>query len=66
MFYVCQIRDNILGQMDECNSIEKALSLAEKIIEENGVEITQEVKDDLKRDCYYLDAEWSVCIGIIG
>lgn len=63
---VCQIANNVLGQVNEVESMEEAVALATKIIQENGVTITDEVTDELKNDFSFVDisGEWSVCIGI--
>lgn len=63
---VCQIANNVLGQVNEVESMEEAVALATKIIQENGVTITDEVTDELKNDFSFVDTsgEWSVCIGI--
>ena len=68
MYYVCQISNNLLGQMDEVETEEEAVDLLLKIVEENGVEISEEVKQEVKETYAYLDEskEWSVCIGIVG
>jgi hypothetical protein len=69
MIVVAQIMDNVLGQVNECETHEEAMELAKRIISENGIEITQEVVDELNGDgCYvsYKDTDtvWSVCIGL--
>lgn len=65
-YMVCQIHNNLLGQMDECFSEEEAVALVLKIVKENGVKITDAVKKEIKNDLSYLseDKEWSVCIGV--
>ena len=67
MYFVCQIRNNLLGQMDQCDTIEEAIEFAKGIIKENGVDVTWEVENELRSDYSYLseDVEWSVCIGIV-
>ena len=67
MHYVCQIRDNLLGQIDEIEDLEDAKALVLQIVEENGVKITDEVRQEVDNDLSYLDEskEWSVCIGIV-
>jgi hypothetical protein len=68
MFYVCQIRDQLLGRMDECSTLEEAVELAKKIILENGEEVNDDVEQELIDDNSFLslDGEWSVCIGTVG
>ena len=68
MFYVCQISNNLLGAMDECETIEEAVALVLRIVDENGVEITDEVRAEVDDDWSYMDTskEWSVCIGKVG
>ena len=68
MFYVCQIRDNLLGQMDEVADLEDAKALVVRIVGENGVKVTDEVRAEVENDWSYLDEgkEWSVCIGTVG
>jgi hypothetical protein len=63
---VCQIANNVLGQVNEVDDMEEAIALATKIIQENGVAITDEVTAELANDFSFLspDEEWSVCIGI--
>ncbi len=65
MFCVCQIRDNLLGQMNEVPDLEAAKALVLRIVRENGVEITDEMRAEVESDWSYLDdgKEWSVCIG---
>jgi hypothetical protein len=66
MHYVCQIRDNLLGQIDEIAHLEDAKALVLQIVEENGVKITDDVRQEVDNDLLYLGEgrEWSVCIGI--
>ena len=66
-YMVCQIHNNLLGQMDECFSEEEAVALVLKIVKENGVKITDAVKKEIKNDLSYLseDKEWSVTISIM-
>ena len=67
MHYVCQIRDNLLGQIDQVADLEDAKALVLQIVEENGVKITDGVRQEVDIDLSYLDErkEWSVCIGIV-
>lgn len=68
MYYVCQISNNLLGQMDEVETEKEAVDLLLSIVEQNGVEISEEVKREIDETLAYLDedGEWSVCIGIVG
>jgi hypothetical protein len=68
MYYVCQIFNNLLGQMDEVETQDEAIDLVLKIVGENGIDISEEVKDEVNETLSYIDEdkEWSVCIGIIG
>lgn len=68
MYYVCQIRNNVLGQMNEFEDIEDAKAFLKNIVAENDVELTDEVLDEINADWSYLseDREWSVCIGTVG
>jgi hypothetical protein len=63
MFYACQIHNNLLGSMEECESIEDAVALVKKIVGENGVELTPDVEAEINNDWSYLGEDWSVCIG---
>jgi hypothetical protein len=62
---VCQIANNLLGQVNEVETLEEAIAVATQIIQENGVTITDEVTAELENDFSFLsdDGEWSVCIG---
>jgi len=69
MFYVCQISENLtLGAIDQYSTQNEAIEMVEKIVAENGVEITNEVKQEIQNDLGYIDVDmlWSVQIGIIG
>jgi len=65
MFYVCQIRNNLLGQMDEVDNLEDAKTLVLQMVSGNGVKITDDVREEVESDLSYSDKskEWSVCIG---
>jgi hypothetical protein len=63
MFYVCQIKDNLLGQMDECEDLISALDLVQKIVKENGVDLSPDVLTEINEDWSYLGDDWSVCVG---
>lgn len=68
-FFVCQISDRLtLGAMTECDNLEDALELVREIVRENGVELTQEVEDEIDTDYGYVDTDlrWSVQVGIVG
>jgi hypothetical protein len=68
MIYVCQIHNNLLGQMDECSTWDEATALVRRIVkEEHGVELTDEVKEEIENaGSYRCDQEdWAVCIGQI-
>lgn len=67
MYYVCYISNNLLGQMNQCDTEEEAIALVKRIVEENGVELTPENVAEIENDLSYLDdsKEWSVCIGIV-
>ena len=68
MYYVCQIRNNLLGQMDSFEDLEEAKDCLYAILRENGVKVTDEIRDEVDNDLSYLDdsKEWSVCIGTVG
>jgi hypothetical protein len=72
MFYVCQIQNNLLGQMNECEDLITALDLVKQIVKENGVELTDAVIEEIDQDWSYISEEqpaqeqWSVCVGTCG
>jgi len=69
-YFVCQINGEklTLGAMDEKPSLEEALALVRKIVQENGVKLTPEVEDEINGTYGYVDEnlEWSVQVGIVG
>jgi len=68
-YFVCQINDKLaLGAMDECDSLDAAIELVKKIVQQNGVTLTAEVLDEIHRDHGYVDhdLQWSAQIGIVG
>jgi len=67
MYFVCQINNNLLGQMHQCDTEAEAIALVKRIIGENGVELTPDVLKEVENSLSYLDEskEWSVCIGIV-
>jgi len=68
MIFVCQIRNNLLGQVDEVETFDEGIILIKKIVQENGVELTPVVIQEIEEDYDYLDEgkEWSVCMGMTG
>ena len=64
--FVCQISNNLLGQVDEVADEEEGKALVLRLVAENGVEITDAVREEVNNDLSYLseEADWSVCIGI--
>lgn len=68
-YFVCQISDKLtLGQMDECDSQEQAIERVKTIVQQNSVELTPAVVEEIETNLGYVDdnLEWSVQIGIVG
>ena len=66
MYYVCQIQNNILGEMTECSDEKEAKQLLVRIIRENGVKVNKAVRNEINNSLSFLGDNWSVCIGIVG
>lgn len=68
-YFVCQINDRLtLGAMDECSSLEEALELVKRIVQQNSVDLTPEVLEEIENDYGYVDEDmqWLVQVGIVG
>ena len=69
MVQVVQInQDLIAGSLSDFMTMEDAIKLACKIIGENGVTVTDEIRESVEDNGYFVDdsSQWSVCIIMIG
>ena len=64
MYFVAQVDDLLVGSLQPCSNYNTAVEFALRVVGRNGEEITDEIREAIKMDGYYLpvDGKWSVCI----